>query len=314
VQHSTLIGGHQGGQVPGSQWSTSLRSGVLHTGHPVPGGVYVPQPTFPLQTPPPSQLHILYTTTITTTNNNNNNNNNNNTLISHEDKGTFTCDGVVHPVLASQTPQPLPPAQAPAAPLIYARYDSIHAPLAAPYSPAPPAHEVYAPPLHESYKPFSLSIDWTTCVANLDTMSIAGSAPNGLLSEASVPADLLATAVANTVRLLVINATRVGNRFFCPIVGCLKVHVGSKDSLKHHLHRIHFKPSKRLQCPEAGCNISFGYYLELNRHHDQFHMGIGHECKCTGQWYRRLETLKKRCRLGSKCLGAVDRRAAGVKA
>ncbi|KAF9381818.1 hypothetical protein CPB97_007547 [Podila verticillata] len=221
---------------------------------------------------------------------------------------------LVHPVLASQNLQPLPPAQAPVAPLIDARYDSTHAPLAAPYSLAPPAHEVYAPPLHGSHGPLYPVIDCTAGVANLDTTSIAGSAPNGLLPEVSIPADLLATAVANTVRLLVITATRVGNRFFCPIVGCPKVHVGSKDSLKHHLHRIHFKPSKRLQCPEAGCNISFGYYLELNRHHDQFHMGIGHECKCTGQWYPRLETLKKRCRLGSKCLGAVDRRAAGVKA
>ncbi|KAF9000529.1 hypothetical protein BGZ52_010184, partial [Haplosporangium bisporale] len=149
--------------------------------------------------------------------------------------------------------------------------------------------------------------------ADMDAMSISGSTLEGVVPEdtfITVPGDKVALAVAIIVDLAVRYATKVGDRWLCPFASCLQVDVSSKDSLRHHLHRIHYRPSERLLCPADGCNKDFGYYLDLNRHCHQFHLRIGHVCPCSGNWYPRLGMLKKRCGLGQDCPGAIDRRGA----
>ncbi|KAI9236782.1 MAG: hypothetical protein BYD32DRAFT_418008 [Podila humilis] len=129
----------------------------------------------------------------------------------------------------------------------------------------------------------------------MDAMSISGSTLEGVVPEDTFIT--VALAVAIIVDLAVRYATKVGDRWLCPFASCLQVDVSSKDSLRHHLHRIHYRPSERLLCPADGCNKDFGYYLDLNRHCHQFHLRIGHVCP-------------KRCGLGQDCPGAIDRRGA----
>ncbi|KAG0037599.1 hypothetical protein BGZ82_002223 [Podila clonocystis] len=209
---------------------------------------------------------------------------------------------VVHnnnsPILASQSSSPTP---YPAAPF-FPTHHVAHTP-----------HTTHPSALYTSVHGPVVDSAVPDITADLDALSLSGPPLSGVAPEdtfITVPGDQIALVVAIIIDLAVRYATRIGGRWLCPFTDCPQVHVGSKDSLKHHLHRIHYRPSKRLHCPVDWCDRHFGYYLDLNRHHSQVHLGVGHVCPCTGRWYPRLETLKKRCRRGSNCPGAIDRRAA----
>ncbi|KAG0073640.1 hypothetical protein BGZ93_000173 [Podila epicladia] len=209
----------------------------------------------------------------------------------HDHVAVFnTADEATHTVVASQSSLPVHHVtDTPHATTPFAYYASVYRPVSD-----------FAVP--------GITVDW-------DPISLSGPARDGVMPEdtfITFPADQVALAVAIIVDLAVQYATRIEDRWLCPFTGCPQVHVGSKDSLKHHLHRIHYRPNERLHCSVDGCNRHFGYYLDLNRHHAQVHLGVGHVCPCTGKWYSRLETLKKRCRHGLNCPGAIDRRGVSL--
>ncbi|KAF9310018.1 hypothetical protein BG003_009031 [Podila horticola] len=168
----------------------------------------------------------------------------------------------------------------------------------------PPAHVTHEPPL-------ALASTTAVVTANLSALSLA-SPPNGPIPEAPVP-NMATIDIAKRVNWHVRNAVTIGNIWLCPFTECPYWLVGSKDAFKNHLRRRHYKPSG-WHCPVKGCKIKIGYHLDLRRHIDQVHLGIGHICPCTGKWYPRLETLKKRCSHKDKCPGAVDRRVTGANA
>ncbi|KAF9335132.1 hypothetical protein BG006_000802 [Podila minutissima] len=225
---------------------------------------------------------------------NNNNNNNNNKKKKKKKKSTMDHDHVavfnngdeaLHRVIDSQSSLPVHHvAHTPHATTL-ARDASVHGPVS----------DSAVPGITADMDAMSLSSPVLGSVAPEDTFI-------------TVPGDKVALAVAIIVDLAVRYATRIGDRWLCPFSGCLQEHVGSKDSLKHHLHRIHYRPSELLHCPVEGCNQYFGYYLDLNRHINQVHLGVGHFCPCAGRWYARLETLRRRCQHGPNCPGAIDRR------
>ncbi|KAG0014207.1 hypothetical protein BGZ81_000592 [Podila clonocystis] len=332
---SSLVRGDQGGQLFGNPLGASLPA-VPH-GYPVSDpNLNISQPITlhpPLNNPPPSHPHDLY--------NISNNNKNSYMPIARVGEDTFVTydDGEVYTVLASQSPSqailqahthvPLANASAVAhVSLTHAPYPhalpthgfqappSTHVLLThVPYSLAFPAHELQdPPPSHVTHAPpLALGSAAAAITSNLGALTLT-IPPNDPRPVSPVPANMAIIDIAKRVDWHVNNAVKIGSIWLCPFTDCPQVHVGSKDSLKHHLHRIHYRPSERLHCPVDWCSRHFGYHLDLKRHIGQAHLGIGHICPCTGRWYSRLETLKKRCGLKDKCPGAVDRRVTGASA
>ncbi|KAG0014208.1 hypothetical protein BGZ81_000593, partial [Podila clonocystis] len=102
-------------------------------------------------------------------------------------------------------------------------------------------------------------------------------------------------------------AIRVQGGYQCAHPGCPKVYA-QKYSIKRHWETIHVKSDARIPCPEEGCNRTFGYFRERNRHHSKAHGGKCHHCPCLGKWFSRLYLLRGQCPQGVRCPGAVDRR------
>ncbi|KAF9335131.1 hypothetical protein BG006_000801 [Podila minutissima] len=280
-QLSTL-GDDQGGQLPGKHLDTSLPA--------VPHGYLVPDPSLnvsqstslhlPWHNSPPSHPHHLYNIV---------NNNCEDTFVTYD-------DGEAHPAFPIHGLQAPPPGHVPLAHALYSQALSTYGLQA-----LPPDHFTHAPSL-------ALGSAAAVVTENLSALSLA-SPPSPILK--APISNLGAIDVTKRVSWHVRNAVTIGTIWLCPFVGCPHWLVRSKDAFKTHLQRRHYKTSGRL-CPVQGCNIKIGYHVDLKRHIDQVHLGIGHYCSCDGKWYPRLETLKKQCSRKDKCPGAVDHRVTGV--
>ncbi|KAG0077122.1 hypothetical protein BGZ93_008988 [Podila epicladia] len=323
-KYSTL-GDDQGGQLPGNPLDTSLPA--------LPHGYLVPHSRFNvsqstslhslLHSPLPSHLrHLCNINDNNSNNNNENNENNENTPIARVGDDTFVTyyDEDVHPVFVSQSLSQAPLPTHSLAHLVHTPHSQDfpihgvqtlppgHVPLV--HAQALPIYGLQAPPPDHLTPTPSLALGSAAAVVTTDLSALSLASLPGLIPEALIP-NLAFIDVAKRVNWHVRNAVTIGSIWLCPFIGCPHWLVRSKDAFKTHLQRRHYKTSGRL-CPVQGCKIKIGYHVDLKRHIDQVHLGIGHYCSCDDKWYSRLETLKKQCSRKDKCPGAVDHRVTGA--